>query len=546
MRMKLAILFFLPVFLLAQPPQPVVQDPAKARLEGQVLNSVTNEPLRKTRLTLRMNVAAMTTQRQQQPAVTSTYTVTSDAVGKFEFPNVDPGDYQLTIRRDGFANLVLGSKNAARKTEPILLGAGDRKADFLVRLVPLGTLSGSVLDEDGDPIRNITVSTMTYHYTSNGRELEAGRGANTNDLGEYRIFDVPAGKYFLKVGQRNIRLNSNPDDGEAYGSVFYPGYPQVSGAIAQEVTPGAQLRNLNFNLRKTRYPTLRGRVVAPPGATSVNAGMMIVTDNGQSSSSGDVKGKDFQFEFYGVNPGPLYLIGSYLLNGQRYTTSLFLEVGGNDIDGIELRPIPQMDLGGQVRIVGETTIKPSQLQVTLESRGQGSSTAAMQEDGTFVFRAVTPAAYRVNVSRSPNSLYIKSIHWGTTETTDTPLDLTNGVPPRTELSIVLGADAGQLDGVVTNEKSEPCDAVTVTLIPTGGHRSRPFYKFPVTDAAGKFTISGIAPGSYKLLAWDKVDNNAVMYDPEFLRPYESNAQTVEVLPGNKKTLDLKLTLNKEP
>jgi hypothetical protein len=206
-----------------------------------VLNAVGNEPLRKARLTLRMNVAAMTTQRQQQPAATSTYTVTSDAIGKFEFPNVDPGDYQLAIRRDGFANLVLGAKNAARKTDPILLGAGDRKSDFLVRLVPYGTIAGSVLDEDGDPIRNITVSAMTHHYTSNGRELEAARSANTNDLGEYRIFDVPAGKYFLKVGQRNLRLNNSAEDGEAYGSVFYPGYPQVSGAMVQEVAPGPRV-----------------------------------------------------------------------------------------------------------------------------------------------------------------------------------------------------------------------------------------------------------------------------------------------------------------
>jgi len=272
--------------------------------------------------------------------------------------------------------------------------------------------------------------------------------------------------------------------------------------------------------------------------------MMIVTDNGQSSSSGDVKGKDFQFEFYGVNPGPLYLIGSYLLNGQRYRTNLFLEVGGGDIEGIELRPIPPMDFGGMVRIVGETTVQPSQLQVTLDSRGQGSSTAAIKEDGTFTFRGVAPAAYRVTVGRM-QQLYIKSIHWGTAEITDSGLDITGGVPPRTELAIVLGTDAGQLEGVVTNEKPEPCSGVTVTLIPASGHRSRPFYRFPTTDANGKFTINGIAPGSYKLLAWDKVDNNAVMYDPEFLRPYESFAQTVEVLPASKKALDLKLTLNKE-
>ena len=84
----------------------------------------------------------------------------------------------------------------------------------------------------------------------------------------------------------------------------------------------------------------------------------------------------------------------------------------------------------------------------------------------------------------------------------------------------------------------------IALIPTSGHRSRPFYKFPNTDATGKYTINGVAPGTYKLLAFDELDPNAVVYDPDFLRPYESYAQTVEVLPGNKKALDLKLTLKK--
>jgi hypothetical protein len=77
--------------------------------------------------------------------------VTTDAAGKFEFANVDPGDYQLTIRRDGLINLVLGAKNAAHKTDPILLNAGDPKADFLVRLVPYGSIGGSTFDQDGDP-----------------------------------------------------------------------------------------------------------------------------------------------------------------------------------------------------------------------------------------------------------------------------------------------------------------------------------------------------------------------------------------------------------
>src|ERR1017187_4583929 len=110
--MKTAGLFVLPVILLAQDAQPVAQDPAKARLEGQVLNSVTNEPVRKASLTLRAR---------------TTYTATSDATGKFIFDNVDPGDYGLMIRRDGFAYVLLGSKNH------FILAAGDRRTDFLDR-----------------------------------------------------------------------------------------------------------------------------------------------------------------------------------------------------------------------------------------------------------------------------------------------------------------------------------------------------------------------------------------------------------------------------
>jgi hypothetical protein len=51
------------------------------------LNSVTNEPVRKARLTLRAR---------------NTYTATSDAMGKFAFDNVDPGDYGLMTGRDGY------------------------------------------------------------------------------------------------------------------------------------------------------------------------------------------------------------------------------------------------------------------------------------------------------------------------------------------------------------------------------------------------------------------------------------------------------------
>jgi hypothetical protein len=216
---KLSLLFLLPALLAGQQ-APVVQDRDKASLEGQVLNAATGEPLRKARLTLRMNVAQTQTVRQQQTAgTTATITVVSDAAGKFLFPNLDPGDYQLAARRDGFMNTQLGNTGGNKKAEPIVLTRGDSKTGFTVKMTPFGALTGRLTDEDGDPIQAQHVALLTYQYTTRGRELiESPHTAATDDLGEYRIYNVPPGKYFLKAGasQRGSRVLRSEDDGLAF------------------------------------------------------------------------------------------------------------------------------------------------------------------------------------------------------------------------------------------------------------------------------------------------------------------------------------------
>ena len=530
--------------LLAQPQQPVAQDPDKARLEGHVFNSVSGEPLRKSRLTLSMNVAQQRDTRQPpQPA--AMYTVTSDAEGKFTFANLDPGDYRLVATHDGFADVRLGNNNGLRKPEPIAFGPSDRKSEFNIKMIPYGTISGVLVDEDGDPIRNLPVAAMSWRYTANGRELREVRTATSNDLGEYRIFDVPAGKYFVKINPQRLSLN-HAETERNFAPVFYPGTLQVSGAVAQELAPGQQLRGLNFNLRNTKFATIRGQVMGPPGA-NLNCGLLIATDGGSSSTGGGTDDKDGKFTFRGVPPGPIFVTGGYTIAGQRYDTMVEVDVGSTDINGLELRPVPPMDVTGAIRIAGESAVKPSQISVSLEGPSAGhnqTSGATIRDDGGLLFHLISAGKYRVNIGRMQN-LYIKSIQWGTQDITDLPLDLLAGIPPRTELSIVLGADSGQIEGIATTEKSEPADSATVTLVPVGTHRSRPFYKTVVSDSSGHFTVRGIAPGSYKLFAWDKVDANAVMYDPEFLRPYEALGEAIEVQPSDKKVLELKLIVNKE-
>jgi hypothetical protein len=545
--MRLALTFATILALHAQT-QPVPQDPEKARLEGIVLNSATGEPLRKTTLTLLMNAAAPAPNQPKPPQ--TTYTITSDVTGKFEFANVDPGDYQLTARREGFAEAHLGNTGNGRRVEPILLNRSDRKTNFTVKLVPYGALTGVTLDEDGDPIRNLRVSAMTWRYTTNGRELAEVRSTQSNDLGEFRIFDLPAGRYLVKINpaqfvfDRDIRIPS-----ESYAAVFYPGVMDAAQAIRQDLAPGQQLRGLTFNLRKVHAATIRGKVIAPPDATKVEAGRLIYSEGSSTSTSGGVDNKTGKFMLPYVPPGSIYLTGSFVQDGKRYDTILPIEVGYADIDGIELRPIGPSDIAGRISVADDPAFDVTHIGITLNGASAGhqgsSNSPTVKADGTFVLPGVTPGFYRVNLSRL-QSLYIKSVRFGFTDMTDVPLDLSGGVPPRSEFAIVLGNDGGEITGTVQNEKSEPVDGAEITLLPAGStRRVRSYFRTATADASGHFTLRGVAPGSYRILAWDHVDANAVFYDPEFLKPYEGAGQNLEVQSKGKHTAELKLTLNKD-
>jgi hypothetical protein len=437
----------------------------------------------------------------------------------------------------------MGNQQVGKKADPIILSPGDHKIGVLLKMVPYGAVSGRIVDEDGDPIQNMPVTTMTYTYTSRGRELTEGRNAATDDRGEYRIFDVPPGKYLLKAGNRALRMGNNDPEAKGYAPAFFPGVAQPTGAASLELAAGQQLTGMSMTLRAARVAALSGHIVAPAG-TEAWIGLMVVTDNGSSSTSGHggIEKETGKFKLSAVPPGSVYVIAGYSQSGVQYRAQVPVEVGDSDIDGLELRPIAAMDVPGQLRIEGETKVTMSQVQVMLQARGNSYSDTP-KDDGSFLLRGVNATSYRVQPNRAPG-LYLKSVRWGDADITDGEVDLTAGLPPRMELSVVLGADAAQLEGVVKND-NDPAEAATVALVPTGSHRSPGFYKSATTDEAGHFTIRDIAPGTYKVFAWDKVNVNAVIFDPEFLRPYETAAQKLSLDPNAKEKVELKLLANRE-
>jgi protocatechuate 3,4-dioxygenase beta subunit len=579
--MRLVLVLFCSGLLLAQTAS-TPQD--QCRVEGKVVNSLTGEPLRQARVTLRLNPAApapgaggvgaapqmgttagYTMMTGGSPALAaanasgpsmpslptlssgaprpSPITVATDADGKFAFVGVNPGDYQIAARRDNFQYI------APRRPEPVSLKAGESKRDIVLKLTPLGVIEGLVRDENGEPVQNVPVSLMTWQYSPSGRQLTTRASTTTNDLGRYRLFGVAAGKYYLKTSAPSRRMT---DEDETFVPSFYPAALDAAGAAVIEIHPGEEIRGIDLTARRARTVVARGRLVRPEGAATVIFTISQSLDNGSMNSQSPLGDPEGKFELRGMMPGAYTLGAQTTVADRRFSVSYPLQVGSEDIDNLELRLEPALELKGLVRIEGSTAIKPSQVSVRLDGRlGRSaapmldrimtpdgrmvvSSGGAVAEDGTFT-RTVDPDFYRVSAT-APDPLYLKSATCGSRDVTETGIDLSGG--GACLLTVVMSADGGQIEGLVMDADSQPAASAQVTLAPAGSLRAD-LLKSATTDVKGRFKISAVVPGSYKIYAWEEVDINAVRYDPEFVKPYESSAQSVKFAEGSKASLTLK-------
>jgi len=255
----------------------------------------------------------------------------------------------------------------------------------------------------------------------------------------------------------------------------------------------------------------------------------------------DQQGK---FEIRGVIPGSYTISAELYEDGKRYAARQPVNVGGANVDNINLTIAPGADLNGLVRVDGKGEINLSDVRVYLQTRegmATGSGTTSVKEDGSFTLQNASPDTYNVNVyglPDKPDNFYIKSIRWGDQEVLATGIDLSRGGSG--QLEVVLSPDGGQVDGVVLNAKQQPATGVTVALVPESSRRDQTLlYKNATTDQYGRFTLRGAAPGEYKLFAWEDVETGAYQ-DPEFLKPFENLGESVSIRENGRESAQLKL------
>jgi protocatechuate 3,4-dioxygenase beta subunit len=565
----LVLAILLPVVSTAA--QPVAEPaPEKCTVEGQVVAAATGQPLKKARLLL-----------DKMEARTQPFLAVTDAAGRFKFSEIEPGRYLLSVWRNGYVNQQFGQRSSNRRPTVLALEPGQHMQDIVFRLVRHAVIAGRVYDEDGEPVPRVNVQVLRYRYVGSERQLAPAGAGSTNDLGEYRIYDLPPGRYYVSADysprfraftRAQIRRSMGrrqSTDAESYAPTYYPGTNDPAYATPIELRAGDELSSIDFNLSPTRTVRVSGRVVNTiSGKLGLNTMVALLPRTSLRRMAFffrnrvSVDNAEGTFEVRGVVPGSYILTATYIHQeeGQQYATRLPIEVGSMDIEGITLVIERGMDLSARIYLEGGAAlgqpgsgVAVGQAQDQFDMTEVGvylspfdslsilprPSSGRAKPDGSFKLENVPRDRYRVNVLGLPRDYYLKAARVGGRDVLEVGLDLTGGALPN-PLEITISAAAGRIDGAVLTEEQEPFGGASVVLVPEEGRRDqRRFYKTTTTDQHGRFTLRGIPPGDYKLFAWEEIERGAYR-DTAFLRPYEDRGEPVQVRERDQLSVQLRL------
>lgn len=440
------------------------------------------------------------------------YRAQADGAGHFRFSPVAPGRYRAAASAQGFIRV-------GPRAEPVTVEAAGR--DITLSLVPASVITGRVVDGDGDPIPYVSVEAIQYGYQSGKKALQTTAGARTDDHGEYRIFELQPGHYYVRATYR-----AGPST--AYAPAFFPAAPEISGATLLDTAPGGELRAIDLMLHAGAPHSISGKAV--DGQTGQPATNVYVTArmNSDQYAGGAAQTKD-SFTIANLIPG------KYLLSAQEFTPGgpaktgrVAVDLGNADISGVVLTLNPGTEISGIVRDLPDNA---AQVHLSLEPENTGGDSFSVNVTarGTFAFHNVHADVYRLTWNL-PKGVYVKWIKMGDRLLKDDRVDLSGAAGP---LTIQLAADGGRVQGTVRDAEGKPVPGAFVTMT------SEPSYDFwsATADDTGHFEIRDIAPGDYRLLAFQDAPEGAPN-DPDFRKPYQKSAALLQVLPSTQQKLDL--------
>lgn len=529
------------------PPRDASAKAGTAVIRGHVFDAGSGRPLRKAQV------------RAISPELRENRAATTDANGAYEIKDLAAGRYQLNASKGSFVQLQYGQLRPFEPGKPLEVANAQtvEKVDF--SLPRGGIITGRILDEFGDPTSDVQVLAMRYQYIQGRRQLSpAGRPAMTNDIGEYRVFALPPGQYFLSATLRSLNpLDAASDDRSGYAPTYYPNAVNITEAQRLTIGVGQMLSDINLALSPTRLARITGSAVDSDGKPLAGATVIMIQVAGAAAmavAGGQVR-PDGSFSVANVSPGD-YTVRAIsntggLLSQAGELVQAMVTVAGEDIAGLRLTGVKSSTVTGRVilpQAPQAATSGPSVASLQLLALSSTPdllnvpSTARVGDDSTFEMK-VQPGnhLFRMNPSAGFANTRIKAVRLNGADVTDSGIDFR----PNEDVSgleVELTTQLSDLSGSVSNARGESVKDYTVVVFARDrqrwGFASR-YLSGGRPDQDGKYRVRSLPAGEYYAIALDYVEQGAGT-DPEFLERARDRATEFSMNDGETKTLDLKL------
>jgi len=530
-------------------------------VSGVVLNAVTQAPLSNVELTL-----------SQSPTNDGpTAATASDEQGRFRFEPVPRGKYYLSGKRTGYGTQLLNQREGFSTL--VVTGPNVDNTAIVFRLRPRSGISGTITDEDNEPVRNAQVWLFRKHVRNGVAGTHSQSSSNTAETGNFRFADLVPGTYYIAVTaapwyaqqagmqiHRRIRpggaIDEIPDPPRSPLEVAYPitwfGNATEAASATPVVLGAGENPKIAINLQPV--PALRLKVMSPPGADPNNGrNVQIMMEGPDGTSMGVNAMQSFTAPgstlFSGLAPGH-YRVQSMEFN-QNVLNATYLQ-------NVDLTADQTVAIQGQPQgIISGTVISDEPLtegaSISLRGvRGGQMFTAGIEPkteaqaggyQGTFRFEgeAIPRGRYEVVVpslgGASGSDVAISSVAVNGAAVSGNHVISLSGADTQLSVRVVHGKLA-QIEGFVTQD-DHPTPGVPVFLVPDDVELRESLTRRDLTDSDGSFTMQSVPPGRYTAFAME--DGFDLEYaNPEIVKPYLTQGIPVTVAPGA--SLQLKLPI----
>lgn len=513
------------------------EDQANAEIEGAVASATNGQLLARARVFLR---------RMAQKDDFVTWTEADDN-GHFIFKALVSGPYEILAEKSGFFTDPHKAPNPALDVKP-----GDHVHGIVLRLLPLAVIRGRIVNEHNDPVQDTQVRLLDREYVNGRERLNQVRLATADDRGEYRIYGIRPGNYYLVVEYDVKKARPNPFPAVpvqnappqiSYPPLFYPLTSDLRQAQRVTVVPGADLI-FDFAFSSTRSVAVEGKVVnGLTGEPIKNPTIVAFWGDRITSITRKVDvAVTGEFRLDGIEPGPYTLSASVSVEGQNYTDFRVVEVGAAGLKDVELALMPDFGINGQIQFENSQSDNvqngiPRRVSVefmplerntgTFRASAQLHSQPSAAENRSilhFTAKLHPGDHYRVGLPNLPQDYYLKSILIDGHEVSASQVSIQSG---GSELVLVASPSGGHIQGIVRNGKGQPVSG-QVILAADVYRLTAEQVRSVRTDNQGRFTLRGVTPGNYKLYAWEELDLNELLGQLDLLKNFESESQLVHV------------------